>query len=107
MAMTLLAMTMENVAAKHMLVVTSVTHVLLVTTTSQLAQVSDANLSRWHKINNNIFSFLACACDTQGTDGNDVTCNDNGECSCKAHVGGDKCDTCSPGYYNFPACTGK
>ena len=53
------------------------------------------------------FSFIACACDTQGTVGNDVTCNDNGECSCKYNVEGDKCDTCSAGYYNFPACTGK
>ena len=53
------------------------------------------------------FPFVACACDTQGTFGNAVTCNGNGVCSCKANVGGAKCDTCSAGYYNFPACTGK
>ena len=55
MAMMLLAMTMENVAAKQMLKVTSVILVLLVTTTSQLAQVSDGNLSTWQKINNIFF----------------------------------------------------
>ena len=42
-----------------------------------------------------------------GTVDNADICDKNGECSCKAHVGGDKCDTCSAGYYNFPACTGK
>ena len=53
------------------------------------------------------FSFVDCACDTQGTVGNDVNCNDNGICNCKANIDGDKCDTCSAGYYNFPACTGR
>ena len=44
MAMRLLVMAMELVAARQMLKVTSVILVLLVTTTSQIAQVSDANL---------------------------------------------------------------
>ena len=59
------------------------------------------------KINNIFFSFVDCACDRQGTVGNKHTCDGNGECSCKANVEGDKCDTCSAGYYSFPACTGK
>ena len=41
MAIMLLAMTMENVAAKQMFKVTSVILVLLVTTISQLAQVPE------------------------------------------------------------------
>ena len=44
MTMMLLVMAMELVAARQMLKVTSVILVLLVTTTSQLAQVSDVNL---------------------------------------------------------------
>ena len=57
-------------------------------------------------ISQHIFA-IACACETQGTVGNADTCNGNGLCDCKANVEGDKCDICSAGYYNFPACTGK
>ena len=53
------------------------------------------------------FFFVACACDTQGTVANTYACDNNGACFCKATVEGDKCDTCSAGYYNFPACTGR
>ena len=33
-------------------------------------------------------------------------CDENGKCSCKPNVGGDKCDTIVPGYYNIdePEC---
>ena len=60
--------------------------------------------------NNNIsylilFHFSACNCNTQGSFGN--TCNDNGECSCKANVINDKCNTCADGFFNFPTCQGK
>ena len=47
MTMMLLVMAMELVAARQMLKVTSVILVLLVTTTSQLAQVSDVNLDMY------------------------------------------------------------
>ena len=47
MTMMLLVMAMELVAARQMLKVTSVILVLLVTTTSQLAQVSDVNLGMY------------------------------------------------------------
>ena len=52
-----------------------------------------------------LFHFSACNCNTQGSFGN--TCNDNGKCSCKANVINDKCDKCTAGYWNFPACEGK
>ena len=54
----------------------------------------------------NDFFPSACACETRGTVGNVDTCDDNGACNCKANVDGEKCDTCSAGFYNFPACTG-
>ena len=28
-------------------------------------------------------------------------CDENGKCACKPNVGGDKCDTIVPGYYNI------
>ena len=33
-------------------------------------------------------------------------CDENGKCACKPNVGGDKCDTIVPGYYNIdqPQC---
>ena len=58
-------------------------------------------------ININHFPSLACGCETQGTIDNAVTCDSYGACSCKANVEGAKCDNCSAGYFNFPACTGK
>ena len=64
------------------------------------------------QLNSNYFTacfvfILACACDTQGTVDNADTCDENGVCTCQNYVEGDKCDTCSAGYYNYPACTGK
>ena len=46
-------------------------------------------------------------CDARGTVDNSDSCDGNGVCTCKENVEGDKCDTCSAGYYNFPTCTGK
>ena len=51
------------------------------------------------------FHFSACNCNTQGSYGK--TCNDNGECSCKANIINDKCDACADGFFNFPTCQGK
>ena len=98
--------TMEHVTAKQMLMVKSGILVLLVSTTSLLAQVDGRNLFAFNKLNNPFFP-LACACEKQGTVGNVDTCDDNGACNCKANVYGEKCDTCSAGFYNFPACTGR
>ena len=54
-------------------------------------------------------SFLACDCKTEGTrEGEKTTCTDkDGKCFCKDNVGGDKCDSCLPEYYDFPTCTRK
>ena len=51
------------------------------------------------------FTFLACNCNRDGSNG--ITCNDNGECVCKVNIINDKCDACAAGYYNFPTCEGK
>ena len=51
---------------------------------------------------------LECGCNLQGTEKGDPTCNnDDGKCNCKCDVDGDKCATCSKGYYSFPQCLGK
>ena len=52
----------------------------------------------------NISIIVACNCNAHGR--TSVTCNGNGKCSCKSNFDGNKCDKCSPGYYNFPSCTG-
>ena len=52
--------------------------------------------------------FLECGCNTEGTIGNPETnCDQNGNCRCKVNVEGEKCNSCIPGYYNFPNCKGK
>ena len=52
-----------------------------------------------------LFNFVDCECNLAGSYGN--TCDANGKCNCKANIVGNKCDTCSVGYWNFPACEGK
>ena len=57
------------------------------------------------KIYHTSFLFPACDCYVQGS--NDITCDDNGICSCKVNFINDKCDTCAAGYFDFPTCEGK
>ena len=40
-----------------------------------------------------------CNCDRTGS--NSSECDDNGQCSCKPTIGGEKCSLCLPGYYMF------
>ena len=106
LAILTLAMTVVYAHAKWTLMVTNVTHALLVTPISQLAQVPEFHKFNCIAQNWQLFFFAACACNTQGTVGNNNTCDDSSVCSCQVKVEGDKCDTCSAGYSNFPACTG-
>ena len=47
-----------------------------------------------------------CACNKDGSI--DSTCDiTSGHCSCIDNVGGDKCDTCHNGWYDFPSCQGE
>ena len=58
--------------------------------------------------------LIECNCDPSGSE--NLQCNDNGECSCKAGIGktdedgkiiGGKCDSCFPTYFgSFPDCKG-
>uniref|UniRef100_H2ZQD0 Laminin subunit alpha n=1 Tax=Ciona savignyi TaxID=51511 RepID=H2ZQD0_CIOSA len=46
-----------------------------------------------------------CDCDSTYTVG---SCEPNtGRCYCKVQYAGDRCDSCAPGYYDFPECRGK
>ena len=48
-----------------------------------------------------------CKCNEDGSEYQQ--CNDNGKCTCKPNVIGDKCDKCAKGYEgsDFPHCSGK
>nr|XP_018666843.1 basement membrane-specific heparan sulfate proteoglycan core protein [Ciona intestinalis] len=39
----------------------------------------------------------SCRCDPSGSTGD--TCDENGQCNCKASATGKRCDECKPGYY--------
>ncbi|VDP12271.1 unnamed protein product [Onchocerca flexuosa] len=46
-----------------------------------------------------------CGCQQNGSEAGQLQCDpDNGQCLCKANVGGRKCDKCLPGFYGFPHC---
>ena len=45
---------------------------------------------------------IACECNADGSESQN--CDENGKCSCKAHVVGDKCDACATGFVTFPNC---
>ena len=34
----------------------------------------------------------------------DNSCDENGKCSCKENIVGEKCDKCADGYTEFPNC---
>ncbi len=40
-----------------------------------------------------------CQCNTAGS--NHSQCDDYGMCQCKSTIGGDKCDICQEGYFQF------
>ena len=52
-----------------------------------------------------VFPFSACNCNAQGSSSS--SCSDTGVCTCNANIGGDKCDACNAGLFNFPTCSGK
>ena len=45
---------------------------------------------------------IACECNADGSESQN--CDENGKCSCKSHVVGDKCDACATGFVTFPNC---
>ena len=47
-------------------------------------------------------SFLACGCDSVGSNG--MSCTDNGICDCKENFVGEKCDECAAERFNYPLC---
>ncbi|XP_015822830.1 laminin subunit alpha-5 isoform X1 [Nothobranchius furzeri] len=46
-----------------------------------------------------------CNCSQIGIASTDVSCDTlNGQCRCKNHVVGRRCDRCAPGFYGYPNC---
>lgn len=41
-------------------------------------------------------------CNADGSEDN--SCDENGKCFCNANVIGDKCEQCTAGFVEFPAC---
>ena len=51
-------------------------------------------------------SFTECGCIEKGCIHKSCD-NDTGECKCKPHVVGAKCDKCEDGYFGWPDCERK
>ncbi|XP_063691882.1 laminin-like protein epi-1 isoform X2 [Bolinopsis microptera] len=54
-------------------------------------------------LNDRLTCDIPCECDVQGS--TQLGCHhETGLCSCNERATGDKCDSCPPGHYRFPAC---
>ena len=51
-----------------------------------------------------IFSFYLLDCDCNQEGSNSVACDNNGKCSCKSNITGNKCQKCIEGFVGFPDC---
>ncbi|XP_012657470.1 laminin subunit alpha-3 [Otolemur garnettii] len=66
----------------------------------------------WNLATENPHGCSECRCDTAGTVSGVGECGqEDGDCHCKSHVGGDSCDTCEDGYFaldksNYFGCQG-
>ena len=49
-----------------------------------------------------MLSITACECNEEGS--TDISCNEDGKCSCKPNINGEKCDACKDGHSDFPNC---
>ena len=45
---------------------------------------------------------IGCLCNADGSESQN--CDENGKCSCKPNVVGDKCTDCATGFVTFPNC---
>ena len=52
-----------------------------------------------------MYVFSACGCNAEGSIS--YECNKNGQCQCKANIGGSKCDHCVDNTFGFPNCAGE
>ena len=52
-----------------------------------------------------MYFFLACDCNPDGSVNH--LCDDNGKCTCKENMTGDKCDRADDGFYGFPVPIGR
>ena len=48
--------------------------------------------------------FVDCECHEEGS--MNQTCVDDGVCTCKEGIEGDRCSRCKPNHFNFPQCEG-
>ena len=112
--LTILVTTMENVLAMPMLKERNVTNVLWdmlnfqpVINVMQIIMVSLNAKVCQYCIEKDFEiipdSFLACDCNVEGSES--TQCDDDGKCTCKANIVGDKCDQSEPGYFGFPEPT--
>ena len=97
---------MVNVLVNPMSLDTNVSNVLLVIGIFLHVQVCEKYCFKLWNVKSNSLTLPECACNKDGSI--DSTCDiTSGHCSCIDNVGGDKCDTCHNGWYDFPSCQGE
>ena len=69
--------------------------------------IKEMYLQDGYYINTQATSCLACECSEHGSISS--SCREDGHCSCKNGVVGEKCDTCAIGYWGLSAggCNGE
>ena len=78
---------------------------LATTVLVQLVKVKSETQPKFPKILIVDLFVAECTCFKEGTE----SCNkEDGKCTCKAYVSGDKCTACEDGYYGYPPnCTSR
>lgn len=98
---------MANARARSISLVIIVSSALKVSTPFRSAKVQcfrliSANLLKLVIICE-MCEFLACQCNKIGSISNDCDV-ESGQCKCLSSFGGERCEHCKDGYYNYPKC---
>ena len=108
---TVLAIIMEHVLVRIIMVVINAILVLKDFLDFQIVKVSSIQYDFFCKILNPIMKifimvlfFKGCSCHEEGSES--TTCSSTGQCVCKNNVAGNLCDQCVDLMYGFPNCQG-
>lgn len=104
------AIRLANASAKRAMVASDVTSVhrritaILTASVGVCLVLFGCYLLLW-MLMGNIALKTECGCNEKGS--SSLVCRISGQCPCLNNFSGRRCSQCSPGFFNYPDCTGK